>query len=264
MEGFEQIPIDIFPPSVPRSSFQNAIPMRAPLYMPLPPGANGDFEISRLTGQKRALLIGINYTDTPKELGGSIDDAYRMRQLLVDHYSFPHDAVVVLTDDNPQAMPTKARILDGLRWLVADAQPNDSLVLQYSGHSMRLGYSSNFGLEEALCPIDAYLAGYVSGQDLHRIVVKNLPAGCRLTVLMDCCNSRPAMELAYEYDEYASLDRVFFLKARRKFYASRVCSVQSCWAAPFRAGSPVYARPRDPTASLTFSSAFKDVLLFSG
>ncbi|KAJ9078506.1 Ca(2+)-dependent cysteine protease [Entomophthora muscae] len=267
MEKFEFVSLEdgMFPPSVPRRSFQNPISMYAPGYMPLPSGSSGEFKISRLTGQKKALIVGINYFDTTKELKECIDDAHGMRDLLISCFSFPEEQVVLLTDDDESAYPTKKNIVAGLKWLVKDAQPNDSLVFHYSGHSMRLGYSSSFGLEEAICPIDAYIDGYISGRDIHRMLIKTLPAGCRLTIFMDCCNSRPSIELAYEYDDHATLDKVFFPKATKKLRSSWLCSPASLWRfTPLPTLAPIHASPRDPAASLAFNSIFPDVLLFSG
>lgn len=44
--------------------------------------------------------------------------------------------MVILTDDqpNPVQHPTRANILRAMGWLVANAQPNDSLFLHYSGN----------------------------------------------------------------------------------------------------------------------------------
>ena len=34
---------------------------------------------------------------------------------------------------------------------------------------------------------------------MHDILVKPLPAGCRLTALFDCCHSGSVLDLPYEY-----------------------------------------------------------------
>lgn len=45
------------------------------------------------------------------------------------YYHYKDEDIVLLTDDstNPRALPTKANIIDAMKWLVCDAQPNDSL-----------------------------------------------------------------------------------------------------------------------------------------
>jgi len=56
---------------------------------------------STLTGSKKALLIGINYTNSTHPLRGCINDVHNVRQFLVTHYGFPEtpDRMLILTDD---------------------------------------------------------------------------------------------------------------------------------------------------------------------
>jgi len=37
------------------------------------------------------------------------------------------------------------------------------------------------------------------GKEMHDLMVKKLPAGCRLTAIFDCCHSGSALSLPYEY-----------------------------------------------------------------
>lgn len=43
--------------------------------------------------------------------------------------------MVILTDDqrNPMSVPTKENVIRAMKWLVKDAQPNDSLFFHFSG-----------------------------------------------------------------------------------------------------------------------------------
>jgi hypothetical protein len=43
-------------------------------------------------------------------------------------------------------------------------------------------------------------------QDLHKILVKHLPPGVRLTVVFDSCHSGTAMDLPYVYNESGCVD----------------------------------------------------------
>ncbi len=43
-------------------------------------------------------------------------------------------------------------------------------------------------------------------QDLHKILVKHLPPGVRLTVVFDSCHSGTAMDLPYVYNENGCID----------------------------------------------------------
>lgn len=61
-----------------------------------------------------------------------------------------------MTDDamNPMLQPTKANIYQGIRWLMTDLRPGDSLIFHYSGHgSQQPDYSGEEadGMNETLC-----------------------------------------------------------------------------------------------------------------
>ena len=87
--------------------------------------------------RRRALLIGINYFGTDAELHGCINDVLSMRAFL-HQQKFPPTAesMRVLTDHArpPHHFPTKANMLEGMRWLVEGAQPGDVLFFHFSGH----------------------------------------------------------------------------------------------------------------------------------
>jgi hypothetical protein len=119
-------------------------------------------------------------------------------------YNFAWDDMVILTDDqqNPAAHPTRANILRAMQWLVADARPNDNLFFHYSGHGGQtedLDGDEEDGYDETIYPVDFKQAGQIIDDEMHWIMVRPLPAGCRLTAIMDCCHSGSALDLPYEY-----------------------------------------------------------------
>ncbi|KAK1141123.1 Ca(2+)-dependent cysteine protease [Aspergillus melleus] len=100
-----------------------------------PQGYN--FQYSRCTGKRKALLIGINYFNQKGQLRGCINDVKNMSSYLNQNFGYAREDMVLLTDDqqNPMSQPTKANILRAMHWLVKDARPNDSLFFHYSGKS---------------------------------------------------------------------------------------------------------------------------------
>lgn len=98
-----------------------------------PQGYN--FQYSRCTGKRKALLVGINYFGQKGQLRGCINDAKNLSSYLNQSFGYAREDMVILTDDqqNPMSQPTKANILRAMHWLVKDAQPNDSLFFHYSG-----------------------------------------------------------------------------------------------------------------------------------
>jgi hypothetical protein len=49
-----------------------------------------------------------------------------------------------------------------------------------------------------LIPVDFQRAGQIVDDDLYKHLVKQMPAGVNVTVLMDCCHSGTALDLPYE------------------------------------------------------------------
>jgi hypothetical protein len=86
-------------------------------------------------GKKKALLIGINYFQTPNQLHGCINDVKNIKEFLISRgFKDEPSSMIVLTDDQPSKLPLKSNILSSCEWLVKDAEPGDSLFFHYSGH----------------------------------------------------------------------------------------------------------------------------------
>eukprot|EP00914_Ancora_sagittata_P020491 GHVO01040451.1.p1 GENE.GHVO01040451.1~~GHVO01040451.1.p1 ORF type:complete len:382 (+),score=63.42 GHVO01040451.1:37-1182(+) len=157
----------------------------------------------KLTGNRKALLVGINYIGQKGQLNGCINDCKLMKACL-NKVGFPSDPAheKILIEDQGFDSPTRRNILEGLSWLVAGAKPGDSLFFHYSGHGTRtkdLDGDEEDGYDEAICPVDFDKAGLIIDDDLFDITVKPLPRGCRLTILMDCCHSGSAFDLPYNF-----------------------------------------------------------------
>ncbi|CCM04227.1 uncharacterized protein FIBRA_06394 [Fibroporia radiculosa] len=163
------------------------------------------FQYSQCTGKRKALCIGINYIGQSAELHGCINDAHNMRRFLINEYGYRENDIVMLTDDqaDPRSIPTRANMIDALQWLVRGAQPHDSLFLHYSGHgglTKDLDGDEESGYDEVIYPVDFQAAGQLVDDDLHNIVVKALPPGCRLTAIFDSCHSGSVLDLPYMYN----------------------------------------------------------------
>ena len=68
------------------------------------------------------------------------------------------------------------------------------------------GFNSHFdglltfsGYDETIYPVDFRQAGHIVDDEMHMIMVKSLPAGCRLTAIFDSCHSGSALDLPYLY-----------------------------------------------------------------
>ncbi|KIY73034.1 peptidase C14 [Cylindrobasidium torrendii FP15055 ss-10] len=168
------------------------------------------FRYSQCNGKKKALCIGINYTGTPAELKGCINDVHNIQRFLMRQCGYRQEDMVTLTDNsrNPRQQPTRDNILQAMQWLVRNAQPNDSLFFHYSGHGGQtrdLDGDEADGYDEVIYPVDHKRAGHIVDDDMHAIMVRPLPPGCRLTAIFDSCHSGSALDLPYVYSTEGKL-----------------------------------------------------------
>ncbi|KAG6879553.1 Ca(2+)-dependent cysteine protease [Termitomyces sp. T32_za158] len=191
----------------------NGLPPRPPTqqqnYGPQFQGNNGRvaqpfFQYSQCTGKRKALCIGINYVGQQGQLRGCINDVHNIVDFLITNFGYKKDDIVILTDDqkNPRAIPTKENIISAMQWLVRGAAPNDSLFFHYSGHGGQtkdLDGDEADGYDEVIYPVDFQRNGHIVDDLLHEIMVKPLPAGCRLTSIFDSCHSGSVLDLPYIY-----------------------------------------------------------------
>ncbi|KJZ72406.1 Metacaspase-1B [Hirsutella minnesotensis 3608] len=191
------------------SSYQQARP--GPPVPPAEPQQFGQgapqgyaFRYSNCTGRRKALLIGINYFGQRGQLRGCINDVRNMTAYLVENFGYKREDMVILTDDqqNPMSQPTKQNILRAMHWLVKDARPNDSLFFHYSGHGGQtkdLDGDEPDGYDEVIYPVDFRQTGHITDDEMHRIMVRPLQGGVRLTAIFDSCHSGTALDLPYIY-----------------------------------------------------------------
>ena len=165
---------------------------------------NFEYQYSQCTGQRKALIIGINYFGSKNQLRGCINDANAMKRFLMDKFNYKEEDMVVLTDDqrDQRSIPTKANILRAMQWLVADARPNDSLVFHYSGHGgleKNLTGEEESGYDSCIYPVDFQTNGSIIDDVMHQVMVRPLPQGARLTAFFDSCHSGSALDLPFAY-----------------------------------------------------------------
>ncbi|KAL8291866.1 hypothetical protein RQP46_002124 [Phenoliferia psychrophenolica] len=175
------------------------------------PPQGQQFQYSNCTGKRKALVIGINYTGSANALAGCHNDAKNMAKFLCDRYNYKQEDIVMLMDTpraNPMEVPTKANIIRGMQWLVRDARPNDALFFHYSGHGGQtedLDGDEDDGYDETIYPLDFKNAGQIVDDQMHEILVRPLPMGCRLTAIFDSCHSGSALDLPYIYSTQGKL-----------------------------------------------------------
>ncbi|KAF9577630.1 Ca(2+)-dependent cysteine protease, partial [Lunasporangiospora selenospora] len=157
---------------------QPMYPMVAPMSVPPPPQGWSmmqspmipqpvNFQLSNCQGRKRALFVGINYFRQRNELRGCINDVKNIKAFIQRQFFFHFSGHGGQTADK-------------------DGDEDD-------------------GYDETIYPVDHQTAGTIVDDTLHALLVRPLPAGCRLTAIMDCCHSGSALDLPYIYSTSGQL-----------------------------------------------------------
>ncbi|ETW04553.1 hypothetical protein H310_03779 [Aphanomyces invadans] len=187
----------------------NATSKRA-THAPAPEEAWEHTKYSNANSTKKALFIGINYFGTDAELRGCIKDVENLHRFVKDRCGFPANNMRRLTDDQQgHDRPTRANILAGMRWLVENARPGDSLFFHYSGHGSQQKDADGDeadGMDETICPVDYDTAGMITDDEMHSIMCASLPAGVKLTAIFDCCHSGSVLDLPFMYTVDGNLE----------------------------------------------------------
>jgi len=142
-----------------------------------------------------ALLVGINYINTPYQLYGCINDVNYMLELLKQN-NFKE--IQILTD-NTSAKPTKNIILSKFTDLLSNAKTGDVVFFCYSGHGSQLKDANGdeiTGMDQLICPIDFKM---ILDDELKNIIKTHLKAGVTLISLFDSCFSGSVLDLRYQY-----------------------------------------------------------------
>jgi hypothetical protein len=126
----------------------------------------------------------------------------------------PNAEVRFLSDAPPSSAPipihavsTRANMIAGMQWLVDGATSESRLFMGYSGHgSYQMNKTGNGDKndeyrDDMICPIDFQQAGGILDDDLRAILVNPLPAGARLSVILDCCFSGTCLDLRYNFED---------------------------------------------------------------
>ena len=135
---------------------------------------------------KRAFCVGINdYPGDGMDLNGCVNDAKGWASLLIDHYHFSKSDVVLALD----AEATKAKVMAGIKNLLAGAKDGDVLVFTNSSHGTYLADTNKDepGYDEAMCPYDCE-QNLIVDDELRELFI-GMASGVHLTVISDSCFS---------------------------------------------------------------------------
>lgn len=148
--------------------------------------------------KKLALLIGINtypHPDIPN-LKGCLNDTELQRTLLIDRLNFQPQDILTLTDQQA----TRSAIIRAFEThLIQQAQPNDIVLIHFSGHGSRIQDPDPLtadGFNGALVPYDygdpqGPSVNAIMGKTIH-LLLTALPTPY-VTTIFDCCHAEGSL-----------------------------------------------------------------------
>jgi len=157
------------------------------------PGSSQDARVVSAGGRTFGVFIGISdYPGTANDLDFTADDAVRVHDAMARGGAMRAQDSFTLTDANA----TTARLRDAIASIAAEAGPDDTFVLFYSGHGNRLERASGpdmfdpDSLDETIELYDGPLR-----DDELRILLEPLRAGTMLLLLDSCFSGGFAKDL---------------------------------------------------------------------
>lgn len=156
---------------------------------------------------KKALLIGINYINSPDiSLEGCFDDVLNVRNVLIDAYDYRSADIITLRDDDtdPTKLPTKKNIVSMFEYLAESSIDLEELWFHYSGHGTQIKNTKNNFIrddnvsktDDVLVPMDYDDNGFISDMDLLAMIQK---IQCRAIFIFDCCHSGTICDLPWSF-----------------------------------------------------------------
>jgi hypothetical protein len=151
---------------------------------------------------RRALLIGVDGYQSVNPLRGCVNDILAVRDFLVNKAGFPAANVRLLLAP-PQGStvpanlgtvekPTKANIRRYFQELAQAGQPDDQVVVYYSGHGTRFANPQNPREQiGSIVPMDAQLNGtnFYINRELNESLQRVVGTGAVVTAVFDACHS---------------------------------------------------------------------------
>lgn len=163
-----------------------------------------DFDVKKENiKNKKALLIGINYLNTPYQLTGCIDDTNRMKDLL---FSKGFNEFKILTDLT-DTKPTRINILNEFKNLITNAESGDLLFFYFSGHGSYTYDRNNDetdGRDEMIVSSDLQA---VLDDELKSILQNTMKREITIIGFFDSCHSGTMFDLKYNYLDSNNYDK---------------------------------------------------------
>lgn len=166
--------------------------------------------------KSEALLIGINYVDTPDaHLNGCVNDVTKISEFLNTKLGFKKESIKLYHDEDPllKKNTTALGILTVLRDLVVRSwkEQLDMVWIHYSGHGCGIRDTTGDeidGQDECLIPSDFRKFGVIT-DDYLKSIFQNFNPKTKVICVFDCCHSGSILDLKYRYVNSNSVEEEF-------------------------------------------------------
>ena len=195
------------------------------------------------------MCVGINYTRTPYELYGCINDANNLATQLRSF--FPRIGEIRTLTDNTPTKPTKANILAAIDWLVKGLVPGQNVVFQFSGHGGRVRDTNGDEVSGLDSCIYAQGMASITDDELRSALATRVPAGCKCLVILDSCHSGSAVDLRYQWQTPSATQLTYTENARYAKTAGSVIFVSGCRDAEY--AMDTVAKDNRPCGAMTMA-----------
>jgi hypothetical protein len=145
--------------------------------------------------KKSALLVGINKypcLDSRYQLRGCVNDVILLASVLQEYFGFEKDDIVQLIDEQA----TRESILGTIDALIHKLEPEDTVVIHYSGHGSQmtdLEGDEPDGLDETIVPYDSgrhpHANRDITDDEIHLLLLRLVEITSNITLIFDCCHS---------------------------------------------------------------------------
>ena len=152
---------------------------------------------------KKALLIGINYTGTSNELYGCISDVNSIKER-ISNKGF--NDINIMTDLTTKKA-TRINILEGFKNLLINSQSGDLLFFLFSGHG---SYTIDRNADEADGRDELIVSCDLQGildDELKSLIQTHLKQNVTLFALIDSCFSGSVLDLKYQFMDSLNYDK---------------------------------------------------------
>lgn len=148
-------------------------------------------------GNRKAFIVGINYTGTKNQLNGCINDANNIRTLL-NSWGFSID--YFMTEFESRAnYASKSNILVNLTNFINSLNSGDTAFIQYSGHGSLINDTNGdeiSGRDSVIVPMDYTSSGFIVDDNIRSILVQ-AKSDVNIFAVFDSCNSGSVCDFRY-------------------------------------------------------------------